>query len=116
VPPRRAVPAAHRPALAARFSPEPGPRRVPNTPHSPGARTRPTTRSLVDAPTITLIFRPVRRNFLSIRPDSSKRRLDRSTLRYHELIEERRIDLEGLSRAEPEFVLLEQSHQPDAVY
>jgi hypothetical protein len=45
------VPAAHRQSLAARFSPEPEPRRAPNTPHSPRFRPRPPTRCAIDAPT-----------------------------------------------------------------
>jgi hypothetical protein len=40
----RGVPAAHCQSLAARFSPEPGPRRAPNAPRSPGFRPRPTPR------------------------------------------------------------------------
>jgi hypothetical protein len=37
----RGVPAAHRQSLGARFRPEPGPHRAPNTPDSPGFRPRP---------------------------------------------------------------------------
>ena len=67
------VPAAHRPALAARFSPEPGPRRVPNTPHSPGARPRPPTRSIIDAPTHRPDTRTDTKELLSVWPFTRRR-------------------------------------------